>query len=179
MFNDWRNIFVVFILVVLISPVLGGASCNTNSVLDTIRDVHTGVREAGRLADEQIGPHLENHGDVCMERSTAAGVGQDSEDAGMEFWQDCMAAYMQLDVAVTGFRSALEELENVYQDIEAGTRGETDWRYWAARALDHGRTIIRFVRELDVGIDSDVLRGLQSNLDSLCGMLGCDEEATS
>jgi hypothetical protein len=176
MFNDWRNILVALLMVVLLAPFIGGASCNTQSVLDTIRDVHTGVREAGRLADEQIAPRLENHGDTCIARADAAGL---TGAEGMESWRECMSTYLQLDTAVTSFRNSMEELENVYQDIEAGTRGETDWRYWAARVLDHGRTIMRLVRELDVGIDSDVLRGLQTNLDSLCGMLGCDEEATS
>lgn len=176
MFNDWRNLLVVLLLLIVASPVLSGSSCQTASVMDTIRDVHMGVREAGRLADEQIAPHLENHGDTCIERAEAAGHGAGSGSEGMDFWRECMESYLQLDAAITGFRNSLEELENVYNDIEAGTRGETDWRYWAARVLDHGRTILRLIRELDIGIDSEVLSGLQSNLDSLCGMLGCDEE---
>lgn len=179
MYNDWRNFLVVLLMMVVLTPLMSGSSCNTQSVLDTIRDVHMGVREAGRLADEQVAPRLTNHSDVCLARAEAAGHGEGSGAEGMEFWRECMSLYLQLDTAITGLRNSLEELENVYQDIEAGTRGETDWRYWAARVLDHGRTVLRLVRELEIDVDSEILRGLQTNLDNLCGMLGCDEEDAS
>jgi len=90
-----------------------------------------------------------------------------------------MESWNQLRISINEFRSALEELENIYQDVEAGRRDERDWRYWASRVLDHGRTILRFVRELEVGIDSEILESLQRNLDSLCGILSCDEESES
>lgn len=179
MFDDGRGILVVLLATALIGPFVGGSSCNTQSTLDTIRDVHMGVREAGRLADEQIAPRLENHGDVCLERAQAAGHGEGSGVEGMAFWRECMEQWIALDAAVTGFRNSLEELENVYQDIEAGTAGERDWRYWAARTLDHGRTVLRFVRELEVGLDSELLTSLQTNLDNLCRIIGCDEETSS
>lgn len=181
MLEDGRGILVALLMVVLLTPLMGGSSCQpqVNDVLEVVRDVHMGVREAGVLADEQIAPMLENRGETCIARAEAAGFPANSGLEGMEYWRDCMTTYFQLETAVTGMRTTLEELENVYSDIESGVRGETDWRYWAARVLDHGRTILRLVRELDIGIDSDVLRGMQTNLDSLCGMLGCDAEATS
>jgi hypothetical protein len=177
MFNDWRNIFVVFILLVFITPILGGASCNTRSVVGTIRTVHMGVREAGMHADEALAPHLEEYGDVCIQHAADAGFGPGSGEEGMAFWRECMEAWLTLETAMSEFRNSLEELENVYADIEAGVRGETDWRYWAGRVLDHGRTILRFIRELDVGLDSTILQELQTNLDSLCRLLGCNQEA--
>jgi len=149
-----------------------GASCN--NAMDTIREVHMGVREAGRLADEQIAPRLENHGDVCIERAEAAGHPAGSGAEGMEFWRECMSEYMQLEVAITGFRTSLEELENVYQDIEAGQRGESDWQYWARRVLDHGRTVLRLCG--DLGLDTP--DGMQAQLDSLCTLIQCEGESS-
>jgi hypothetical protein len=156
-----------------------GAHCNTSSTIDTIRDVHSGVREAGRIADDTLTPLFTNQSYVCLERANDAGYPADSGEPGMQFWRDCMESWMRLEAAVTGMRNSLEELENIYQDIEAGAAGEDDWRYWGARVLDHGRSILRLVRELGVGLDSDILTGLQETLDSLCRLLGCDEEATS
>jgi len=159
----------VLVFALLVTPVVMGANCN--GVMDTIRSTHMGVREAGRLADEQIAPRLENHSDVCIERAEAAGFPAGSGEEGMEFWRECMSTYIRLEQVISSFRTAMEELENVYDDIEAGRAGESDWRYWAARVLDHGRTILRLCEQAGV----DVPEGMQSALDNLCTLLNCDE----
>jgi len=156
------------LVLLLATPVYMGASCN--GAMDTIRGVHVGVREAGRVADEQIAPRLENHGDVCLERAEAAGHPAGSGAEGMEFWRECMSTYIQLDAALTGFRTSLEELENVYQDVDAGRRGESDWQHWARRVLDHGRTILRLCGEAGV----DIPDGMQEQLDNLCTLIQCE-----
>ena len=158
----------LLLVLVLLVPIDMGASCA--GPMDSIRSVHMGVREAGRLADEQIASRLENHGDVCIERAEEAGFSAGSGEEGMEFWRECMSTYIQLDTVITAFRMSLEELENVYQDIDAGRRGESDWRYWAKRVLDHGRTILRLCGEVGV----DVPDALQEQLDNLCTVLQCE-----
>jgi hypothetical protein len=139
--------------------------------MDTIRSVHMGVREAGRLTDQQIAPRLEAYGDVCIARADAAGFPAGSGAEGMNFWQECMSSYMQLDVAISSFRESLEELEHVYEDVEAGRRGETDWRYWARRALVHGQSILRLCEALELDVPDE----MSTQLGNLCTLIQCEE----
>ena len=173
----WGERVMLFVMLLLVVIMSTGSHCNTRDTLTTIRRVHMGVREAGHLVDDQIAMRLERQGDICIERAEAAGFSAGSGEEGFAYWRQCMEQLYQLVVAVNTFRSSLEELENIYQDVEAGERGESDWEYWARRVLDHGRTVLRLARELDVGFDSTTVETLQNQLDVLCRLLRCDEEA--
>ena len=170
---------IAILLMVFVCWCCLGSQCTTQSTLDTIRQVHIGVREAGHLADEEIAPRFENKHETCIAEAEEAGYPAGSGQEGMNFWTECMEKWLRLDVAVSAFRNSLEELENVYNDVEAGTRGESDWQYWAGRVLDHGRTVLRLVRELEIeGIPDNILEGLQTGLEAICGLLQCNEEAS-
>lgn len=155
---------------VIFVPFVQGSSCQSG-VMNTIRQVHMGVREAGRLADEEIAPRLENYGDTCIERADEAGFPAGSGSEGMNYWRECMSTYMQLEVAVSSLRTSLEELENIYEDIEAGRSDKSNWERIASRVLDHGRTVLRLCEELGV----DIPDGMVEKLDGLCSIIACEE----
>src|SRR4030042_4717511 len=129
-----------------------GSHCSTRRTLDTIRQVHSCIREAGRRVDDQVASRIERQGDICIERAAEAGFPADSGEAGMAYWRQCMEDWYEFSVAVNSLRNSLEELENIYNDIEAGDRGESDWQYWARRVLDHGRTVLRLLGGIGGGI---------------------------
>jgi len=165
-----RSIPMIF-AVMLMSMMCMGASCNTADTMDTIRSVHMGVREAGRIADEQVAPHLTEYGDTCIARAEAAGHPAGSGQAGMDYWRECMVHYDGLADATEGLRIALEELETIYNDIEAGVDRNADWNRWIVSALRHGRNIIRFCELLEL----DIPGTLSEQLDNLCVLAQCDE----
>jgi hypothetical protein len=173
----WGERIALIVMVILITVVSAGATCNTSSTLDTIRQVHMAVREAGMRADAEIAPRFERQGDICTERAAAAGFSAGSGEEGFAYWRECMEQWYQLRTAVNSFRTSLEELENVYQDIE--DRGEADWQHWAGRVVDHGRTLLRLIREVGPDIATDILSTLQEQLDALCRIIQCEEGAES
>ena len=156
-----RFLFIFMLNFILIS---------CSSAMNNIRTVHMGVREAGRLTDIEIAPRLSAHGEICITRANNAGFGQGSGQEGIEHWYRCMNGYMHLTEAVSAFRTSLEELENIYQDIENGMNRESDWMLWVGRVVDHGRTIIRLCDDVDL----DIPDGFQENLNLLCTMTNCE-----
>jgi hypothetical protein len=169
LFGDARNVLIVFVMLALVSPFIGGSSCQTGSTMDTVRDVHTGIRGAFARADEFIAPRFEAAGDACIAEAQAAGLtGQEGADASDE----CMSVWLQLDQAVTLTREAMAELEEVYEDIDNGR--EADWQRIARRVLTHGRNVVRFLDELDIDGADDVISAMRTALDRVCDMVDCD-----
>lgn len=169
LFDDTRNVLIVFAMMVIVSPFLGGSSCQTRSVMDTVRDVHTGVRGAFIHTDEFVAPRFEAAGDSCIAQSQAAGLtGQEGVDASDE----CMRTWLELDRAIALTRESMAELEEVYEDIDNGR--EADWRNIARRVLSHGRQVVHILDEIDIEGAGDVISSMRDALDRICNLIDCE-----
>jgi hypothetical protein len=166
---------VATLFVLLVMPtnaLLMGAHCNTRSTMESVRQVHSGVRQAFVEIDEELAPRLARAGNQCIAQAEEAGHGPDSGEEGMAFWRECMERWNQLQVAVATSREVFASLEQVYTDIEAGLARETDWQVWARQAIAHGRTILRIIGELRE--DLDQLDAFRTALENLCDFIGCE-----
>jgi len=151
------------IVVLAAAPMIMAASCQTQSVLNRIRQVHSGIRDAFVAADEFVAPRFDAAGDRCVEQSSSAA----ESDA-------CMRTWLRLDEVLVMSREALAELENVYNNIEAGTSGAADWQYWALQVLAHGRAIVRILDELDIEGADSIITGVRNALDQICELARCE-----
>lgn len=165
----WGERIVVLTTIILFAFASIGSQCQTRSTIDTIRDVHSGVRGAFASADEFIAPRFDAAGNTCIAQAQAAGlVGQAGADASDE----CMSTWLALDRSVSATREAMAELEEVYEDIDDGR--EADWQRIALRVLTHGRGVIRLLDEIDIEGADDVISSMREALDQVCALVDCD-----
>lgn len=169
MFDDIRSFLIVFLILVVVSPVLGGASCQRNTAMDVVRDAHTGLRGAMIRADEFIADGFDDAGDTCIVRTQATGLtGQAASDDS----DVCMSTWLQLDTAIAAIREAMAELEEVYEDIDNGR--ESDWEVIALRVLTHARGVIRLLDELDIAGADEVIAAMREAIDQVCSFISCN-----
>lgn len=158
-----KHSFVYSLMVLVLAPIMMASSCQTQAAINRIRQVHTGIREAFVQADEFVAPRFEAAGDVCIEQSSSA-----------EESDECMRLWLRLDIVMTMSRESLAELENVYNNIEAGTSGEANWQYWVLQVLAHGREIVRILDELDLEGADSVIGRIRGALDQICDLAQCE-----
>lgn len=168
-----RLTFVVATLLVCLC--LSGATCNVHSMMDRVRTAHSTVREAGRVSDEVIHPLVTERDELCIERADAAGFPAGSGQEGMDYWRACMESYYTLVAAIDGVRIALEELEDIYDDIEAGVDRNASWARWTRSLVRHGRNIVHLCEVLGI----DIPDSFTGSLDTICTLVHCEEGGES
>lgn len=158
-----KHSIVYSLICVFFAPLIIAASCQTESIVQGIRNTHTPVREAFAMMDEFVAPRFDAAGDQCIEAA------ESRADA-----DRCMRPWLRLDEVLGMSREALAELENVYNSIEAGAAGETDWQHWARQLLTHGRGLLRILDELDIDGADETISSMSNAIDQLCQLIGCE-----
>lgn len=176
MSNRIALVSLVFVFGVL--PLLGGARCNNaDEPLDTVRDVHTDVRAAFIAADNIIAPRLEDAGLQCEEEVLADGL---MDQEAMTAWRECMQSWMVAEQAMAMSREILAQLEDVYEDIEAGELADDDFQltFLFRQLVSHGRSLVRAVQAIDAIRNTpnirEVIDGIDVALNQLCAIIDCE-----
>ena len=157
-----QSLICSIVLCISVSMVMG-ASCQTQVAVDRIRQVHSGIRQAFVEVDEYVAPKFAEAGSRCIEQSSSA-----------EESDECMRKWLRIDEVLVMSRESLAELENIYNNIEAGVAGETSWQYWALQVLAHGRAIVRILSELELGDADPIIHGMHNALDQICQIAQCE-----
>ena len=157
---------VVFLLAVLALPVVVGAECNNNDTMRTVRIVHTDVRAVFVQADNLLAPMLENAGDACVNAQSQSLTGEE----GMTAWRSCMHLWMVVEASITTSRELFSQLEEIYEDIEAGHNHQHDLAFIFQQIVSHGRSILRACEALGVEIPP----AFSAALDQVCVMVNCE-----
>jgi len=165
--NQRMFALVLFVLAALALPVFGGAECNNNDTLRTVRIVHTDVRAAFVQADNLLAPMLEDAGDACVATVDARNL---TGEEGMAAWRTCIHSWMVVEESVTTSRELFSQLEEIYEDIEAGHNHRHDLAFIFQQIVSHGRSIVRGCEALGVEIPP----AFSAALDQICTMVVCE-----
>lgn len=169
MHGQVRSWFMV-IFALMIIPVIMGASCQLQSAMDQVRDVHSGAVTTFRSVDTQMATLFDTAGDVCIQQA------QDDELTGTvarEAARACMESrgWMSVEEGLSTIREVLAELEDIYDDIEEGIDRLDDWKHVVSRLLVHGRQLVTII----VATGTDIQDEFISTLDTLCEVIQCEE----
>jgi hypothetical protein len=166
-----------FLVLGLLSMMCMGSRCQNDDPMDTVRNVHVGARSAFERIDETFAPMLEGAGLQCQ--TTVDEQGLEGQE-GYAAWQTCMQHWMRMEAAVSTSRELFQQLELIYDEIEAGQEGNADIHFILRQVVAHGLSIIRAARGLGLGEGEgrenirQIVVGFERALEEICNLVQCD-----
>jgi len=165
----YRN-YLAIVIVMTIAPMLMGSSCQLNSAMQQVRNVHGGIVQGFVILDTHTAEAFTEAGDECISRAHETQlVGEEAR----EYARACMEDnnMYALETALRTSREILAELENVYDDIENGEDRINDWKEIARRLLLHARQIMIILEQVNIEIPDD----LMNSITMICDITHCEE----